>query len=105
MRKIKTITEYIDDELADSEKYVRCAIQAKSDGDTLMFQTAAKLSEDELSHAMAWHDTAIKEISEIKAELNRRNQEVPQYMLDAWAEDHQHYVEKAAEIRYMISML
>lgn len=100
MRIIKKITEQISEELCDAEKYIKCAMNQKSDFPQLA-DVYYKLSNEELGHANALHDQAVRLIDEWKKKMEK---EPPDYMKEMWNEEHDEFIEEMAEIKVMIDM-
>ncbi len=65
MKSIKKLTELIDEELCDSEKYARLALKYKDDKPELaaMFYS---LSLEEMKHMNTLHNEVVREIAEVK---------------------------------------
>ena len=57
------------------------------------------MAEDELKHAMFFHEKAVKEIEELSKTVA-----VPVEMAEKWEHEHKEYVERAAWIRQMLVM-
>ena len=105
MKEIKNIVCYIKEELQDSKKYLDKTAEAKTQGLTEIYQTAYKLAQDELSHALSWHDVAVNLINKKRQEMQQKGEKVPQFMLDTWNDEHKYYIEETAKIKYMIELL
>lgn len=99
MRYIKHYVDQIEDEIASAENYAEKSVESKAKGNA---QNAAKykaMAEDELRHAMFFHELATKEIEELSKIYTP-----PVEMLDKWEHEHREYVEKVALIKQMLSM-
>ena len=105
MKEIKNIVCYIKEELQDSKKYLDKAADAKAQGSMEIYQTAYKLGQEELNHALSWHDVAVNLINRKKQEMQAKGEQVPQFMLDMWNDEHKYYIEEAAKLKYMIELL
>lgn len=66
MKEIKKISEQIDEELQDAEKYLRCAYKYKNDNPTLA-DVYYNLSLQEMNHVDMLHEAGVKLINEYSA--------------------------------------
>lgn len=105
MRIIKVLVENIDDEMNDVEKYYKEALNAKTDDDIDTFNLTLKLANEEMEHANLLHSLIVKKIEQKKYELKANNQEVPNFMLDYWNDEHEKYIERASKLKYMIDLI
>ena len=103
MKEIKIIVERINEEMEDVEEYVKLAIHNK-DIDAEAYNTYITLAGEEYDHAMKLHDLATKEIGKARRELQEKGQKPPQYMLDAWNEEHEDYIERMSKLKYEIEL-
>lgn len=69
MKIIEELTEMIDEEVADAEKYAKCAL-AKKDNYPMLAQTFYTLANEELKHANMLHDEVVKIINDYKSKGN-----------------------------------
>lgn len=103
MKKIKSFIGYVDDELADSEKYLNEAIACKGI-DMLAYDTAIKLAQQEYEHSMLWHDVIVAEIDKERKDMLAKGETIPQYMLDMWEDEHKEYIDEVGKLKYKIEM-
>ena len=99
MRYIKHYVEQMEDEIASAEEYAEKAVECKAKGSAQNSAKFKAMAEDELRHAMFFHELAIKEIEEISKVYTP-----PVEMLDKWEHEHKEYVERAALIKQMLAM-
>jgi hypothetical protein len=93
MTVIKNISEKIDEELHDAEKYIKCAHKVKLEYPNLA-DTYYQLSLEEMKHVTMLHDQAVKIIEEIK-----RTREVPEGMQTLYDYLHERQIKWAAKIK------
>lgn len=98
MRQIKDITKQIKEEFYGAKDYAKLALHYKESGDSTTGKMYYDMANDEMKHAMNLHTIAVRMIEE-----KRKTVTPPQYMLDAWKEEHDYYLEKVAKIKYMLS--
>lgn len=98
MTKIKEYMEKIDDELESAKEYAEIALELKEKNDS-NFQRYKTFSDEELKHAMAWHDRAVAEINEIS-----KNYQPTIEMQEKWDKSHKKYIEKTTFIKQMLQM-
>lgn len=98
MKIIKTISEQIKEELHGASEYAKLAVLHKSDMPTLA-KIYYDMAMQEVQHADMLHTEAVKAI-----EKQRAIETPPKIMLELWEEEHKEYVEKAAHVKYMLSM-
>lgn len=97
MKIIEELTEMIDEEISDAEKYIKCALEKKDSMPTLA-QTFFTLSNEELKHANMLHDNVVRIINEYKA----KGEEVPANMQAVYDYLHKKRIDKTAKIKMMI---
>ena len=96
MTLIQKLSDMIEEELNDSEKYIRCAINHKEDHPTLA-NTFYKLSTEELNHMMMLHEMVVLLINEYKKE----NGNPPEKMQIIYDYVHGKHIERANDIKVM----
>lgn len=94
MQMIKMFVDFIEDELEGAEEYIEHALKMKMDHKDVADKLAA-LAEVEMSHAMALHEMAVKEIEAWRKEHG----EPPANMLARWEYEHEKFIEEANEIK------
>lgn len=104
MKMIREVKNFIRKELDDSERYIDCATKYKGDSE-LMYNTALKLAQQELDHAMYWHDVAVAEINKMKEKMHQDKREIPEYMKLTWEEEHKEYLERVSKIKCKLELL
>lgn len=94
MQIIEKLSNMIEEELSDAEKYINCAENWKTERPTLA-QTFARLSTEEMNHVNLLHEQVVAIINEYRA----KNGEPPEKM--QWVYDYLHkkHIDKANEIK------
>ena len=93
MEIIKQISEKIDEELHDAEKYIKCAYKVEEEYPQLA-DTYYQLSLEEMKHVTMLHDAVVRIINDYK----QRN-EVPREMQILYDYLHDRQIKKAAKIK------
>lgn len=93
MEIIKQISEKIDEELHDAEKYIKCAYKVDEEYPQLA-DTYYKLSLEEMKHVTMLHERVVAIIEEYK-----RSNSVPPGMQTLYDYLHDRQIHKAAKIK------
>ena len=93
---IEKLSELIEEELEDSEKYVKCAI--KHDLDTELSDVFYNLSKQEMHHVEMLHGQVARLINEYKSD----GKTVPEDMLRVYEYLHSKHIEKANAIKSLM---
>lgn len=93
MRIIQKISEKIDSELHDAEKYIKCAYRVREEYPQLG-ETYYKLSLEEMNHVAMLHDSVVKIINAYKKE-----NEIPEGMQVLYDYLHERQIKWAAKIK------
>lgn len=99
MKLIEKLSDMIEEEMNDAEKYIRCAMNHKEDHPALA-QAFARLSNDEMNHMTILHDQVVQLINDYR----RTNGDPPEKMQAVYDYLHQKHTERANEIRIMQAM-
>lgn len=99
MEIIKKLSEMTLEEVADAEKYAKCALKHKEDMPELS-RLFFDLSNEELTHMQRLHNAATQIIDEYK----RTKGEPPEGMKAVYDYLHEKQIEKAAEVKTMLAM-
>lgn len=93
MEIIRRISEKIDEELHDAEKYIKCAFKVEEEYPQLA-DTYFHLSLEEMKHVTMLHDAVVNIINDYK-----RDNEVPESMQILYDYMHDKQVKKASKIK------
>lgn len=93
MEIIRRISEKIDEELHDAEKYIKCAYRVEEEYPQLA-DTYYQLSLEEMKHVTMLHDSVVKIINEYK-----RDNEVPEAMQVLYDYLHERQIKWASKIK------
>lgn len=93
MEIIKRISEKIDSELEDAEKYIKCAYKVEEEYPQLA-DTYYKLSLEEMKHVTMLHEEVVSIINDYK-----REHEIPEGMQVLYDYLHQRQIKWAAKIK------
>lgn len=93
MEIIRRISEKIDEELHDAEKYIKCAYKVEDDYPQLA-DTYYQLSLEEMKHVTMLHDAVVRIIEDYK-----RNHEVPESMQILYDYLHDRQIKWASKIK------
>lgn len=93
MEIIRRISEKIDEELHDAEKYIKCAYKVEEEYPQLA-DTYYQLSLEEMKHVTMLHDAVVRIINDYK-----RDHEVPESMQILYDYMHDRQIRWAAKIK------
>lgn len=93
MEIIRRISEKIDEELHDAEKYIKCAYKVEEDYPQLA-DVYYQLSLEEMKHVTILHDAVVRIINDYK-----RDHEVPESMQILYDYLHDRQIKWAAKIK------
>ena len=96
MQLISKLSDMIDEELNDSEKYIKCAMNHKDDNPDLA-AAFAKLSNEEMGHVNILHEQVVKLINEYRKEHG----DPPEKMQAIYDYLHKKHIERANEIKVL----
>jgi Mn-containing catalase len=99
MKKIEMLSEMIEDEIRDAEKYARKALECK-DVDKASGDLFFKLANDELGHMGLLHARVVAMIEDYK----KNNGEPPEAMLMLYEILHRRHMENAAAVKGMLEL-
>ncbi|MEG2541103.1 MAG: hypothetical protein RSB59_04985 [Clostridia bacterium] len=95
---INKLVELISEEIEGAEEYAKLANFYKMDRLELARDFATK-AEEELKHALCWHEWVVKEIELKKVELKNKGEEVPLKMLVRYEIEHENFIEEYNEVK------
>lgn len=96
MQIISQLSDMIEEELEDAEKYIRCAMNYKEDRPALA-QTFAKISGEEMGHVALLHE----QVAAVIAEYRKEHGDPPEKMQGVYDYLHKKHVEYANEIKVL----
>ena len=96
MRVIANLSDQIEEELTDAEKYIYCANKVRDEFPQLA-ETYFKLAQEEMKHMNLLHDEVVKIINNV-----RKEKEVPAGMQVVYDYLHEKHIKRASEIKYKI---
>lgn len=96
MQLISKLSDMIEEELEDAEKYARCALD-KKDSYPALASTFHKLSLEESNHAAMLHEQVVALINDYRKE----NGDPPERMQGIYDYLHKKHIEKANAIKVM----
>lgn len=99
MHHIKKLAEQMEDEINSAMHYAEKYIEYKAKGNTAYATKFKAMSEDELRHALFFHEIAVKEIEEVSKVYT-----APAEMLEKWEHEHKEYIERVALVKQILSM-
>ena len=99
MKIIAKLSEMIEEELTDAEKYARCALNYKEDRKALA-DTFYDLANGEMEHMNKLHTQVVGIIEEYR----KTNGEPPENMKMLYDYLHKQHIKKASEVKIMLAM-
>lgn len=96
MQLIANLSDMIEEELEDAEKYIKCAMKHKDDHPALAV-TFAKISAEEMGHVALLHDQVVT----IIAEYRKEHGDPPERMQGIYEYLHKKHIEKANSIKVL----
>lgn len=103
-KTIDTLKNLLNDELESSENYAKLALDYKIDNKLELAQEMNRKSEEELKHAMTWHDWILKEIEKKKDEMVKKGETIPPIMIARWEVAHEEYIKQYNDIKRNIAI-
>lgn len=99
MQIIKKLSDMINEEISDSEKYIRCAINNKEKYPALA-DVFARLSDEEMKHMTLLHDQVVKIIEDYR----KTEGEPPVAMMAVYDYIHERQIEHVAAVKVLQNM-
>lgn len=99
MKIIKNLVEHIKEEVEGAKDYAEKYVEFKAKGNLPIANQYKEMSNDELKHAMFFHEQAVKEIESLSKIYTP-----PTNMLEKWEHEHKEYVESVGLIRQILGM-
>ena len=94
MKIIEKLSDMIEEEINDAEKYIRCAMDNKEKRPALA-ETFYKLSEEEMKHMSMLHDQVVA----IIAEYRKTSGDPPEAMMTVYDILHKKHIEHAGMVK------
>ena len=98
MKIIQDLSEMIDEEVSDAEKYAKCALMHKED-DPELSRTFSQLANEELGHVDRLHSQITRIIKAYREEQG----EPPAPMMAVYNFLHKRAIDKVASVRTLLS--
>lgn len=98
MKKIKKLIHSIKDEICSAEHYAEEYINHKIEGDNSIAERYKQFAQQEIEHATFIHSVTADYISKLSKVMT-----APPDMTERWAEAHEDYVERVAEIKGLLN--
>ena len=99
MQHIKRLAEQMEDEIHSAKEYAEKYVECKAKGNATYAAKYKAMAEDELRHAMFFHEVAVKEVEEMSKVYTP-----PVEMQEKWEHEHKEYVERVAWVKQMLSL-
>lgn len=99
MRLIEKLSEMIEEEIGDAQKYAKCALKYK-DTDGVLAKTFFDLSTDEMRHMNLLHEEVVRIITQYRKEKGAP----PESMLAVYDYLHERQIEEAQQVKAYQSM-
>ena len=99
MKIIRKLSEMIEEELNDAEKYAKCALKHKDD-DPSLARVVYQLSEEELTHMRRLHDEVVRIITDFRDKGN----DTPPEMQGVYDYLHERQIEHASKVKNLQAM-
>lgn len=96
---IQKLSDMIEEEMNDAEKYARCALEWKDERPALA-EAFYKLANEEMGHANILHDQVVA----IIADYRKKEGNPPDVMLKLYEILHKKHINRAASVKGMISL-
>lgn len=96
---IQKLSDMIEEEMNDAEKYARCALEWKEERPALA-EAFFKLANDEMGHATILHD----QVANVIADYRKKEGDPPEVMLKLYDILHKKHIDRAASVKGMISL-
>lgn len=94
MKIVEKLSDMMEEEMYDAEKYIECAMKYKED-DMILSKMFFDLSADELKHANMLHENATRIINEYK----QQGESVPMNMQAIYDYLHERHMERFNDIK------
>lgn len=99
MKIIQNLSDMIEEEIADAEKYATCALKYR-ESDPVLAETFLKLANEEMTHMSLLHSQVVR----IIADYRKNEGDPPEGMLMLYDIMHQKHIQNAATAKGLISL-
>lgn len=97
MQLIAKLSDMIEEELNDAEKYAKCALNYKDEGMTALSATFNKLSLEEMGHVNALHE----QVTNLITEYRKEHGDPPEKMQGIYEYLHKKHIDHANKIKIL----
>lgn len=94
MKIIEKLSDMIEEEMSDAEKYIRCAMENKEEFPNLA-EAFYRLSVEEMQHMAILHE----QVTQLINDYQKKNRDPPPEMMTLYNYLHKRHIDRATEIK------